>query len=329
MPNNLKDLFKNKTSLWLLGIAAVLLLAILVISPQMRTPTPRKPEPVTPAPEVKKYQEEPTITVFLHKTNGIEKMPLEKYLEGVVAAEIGPKFPPEALKAQAIVARSMTMAKIVRGGVQNEHNADTCDLPEHFQAYDRDKVTPAIAKAVKDTRGQVLLYNGRFAYALFHSYAGPRTASLQESFPELAKTAAPYTQVVDSPGARFAPPRERRWQASVPKSELQGIFGSGADIDAIKITRKGPSGRAIDITAGDKAAKGYDLRMRLGPERLRSTLITGISVKGNNVVFTGTGWGHGCGMAQWGAYEMAKEGKTAREIVEHYYPNTRLFTAWK
>ncbi|MGE5544283.1 MAG: SpoIID/LytB domain-containing protein [Bacillota bacterium] len=327
MPNNFKDIFKNKTSLWLLGIAALLLVGILLFNQELRTPTPRKP--VTPAPEVRKYREEPTIAVFLHKTNTTEKMPLEKYLEGVVAAEIGPKFPAEALKAQAIVARSMTMAKIVRGGVQKQHNTDTCDLPEHFQAYNRAAVTPEISKAVKDTRGQVLLYKGRFAYALFHSYAGPRTASLEESFPELSDVAGPYTQVLDSPGAKYAPARERRWQASVPKSELQAIFGSGADLNAIKITRKGPSGRAIDITAGDKTIKGYDLRTRLGPEKLRSTLITDISIKGNNVVFTGTGWGHGCGMAQWGAYEMAKEGKSAREIVQHYYPKTRLFSAWK
>ena len=248
LPNDMKDIFKNKTSLWLLGIAAVLLLSILLISPQMRTPMPRKP--ITPAPEVAKYKEEPTITVFLHETGATEKMPLEKYLEGVVAAEIGPKFPTEALKAQAIVARSMTMAKIVRGGVQKVHNTDTCDLPEHFQAYSRQDITPAISKAVQATRGQVLLYNRKFAYVLFHSYAGPRTASLQEAFPELSKIATPYIKVVDSPGAKYAPARERRWQASVPKSELQGIFGSGADLNAIKITRKGPSGGQLTSPPG-------------------------------------------------------------------------------
>ena len=327
MQNRFKDIFRNKTSIWLLGIAAILLVGIMIVNQEMRAPTPRRP--VTPATEVKKYKEEPEITVYLHQSNTTEKMPLEKYLEGVVAAEIGPKFPEEALKARAIVARTMTMAKIIRGGVRDEHNTDTCDLPEHFQAYSRAKVTPEISKAVKETRGQVLLYNGKFVYALFHSYAGPRTASLQESFPELSDIAGAYTEVVDSPGAKYAPARERRWQASIPKSELQAIFGSGADLNAIKITRKGPSGRAIDITAGDRSIKGYDLRTRLGPERLRSTLISDISVKGNNVVFTGTGWGHGCGMAQWGAYEMAKEGKTAKEILNHYYPKTDLFTAWE
>lgn len=327
MPDNLNDLFKNKTTLWLVGIAVVLLLAVLVIKPPARTPTPRKP--VTPAPEVTKYREEPSITVFLHKTNSTAEMPLEKYLEGVVAAEIGPKFPTEALKAQAIVARSMTMAKIVKGGVHKIHHTDTCDLPEHFQAYDREEITPAITKAVAATRGQVLLHEGRFAYLLFHSYAGPQTAALQEAFPELADTAGSYIKVKDSPGAKYAPDREKRWQATVSRSELEGIFGKGADISAIKITRKGPSGRAIDINAGDKTVKGYDLRMRLGPERLRSTLISDITVKGDQVLFTGTGWGHGCGMSQWGAYEMAKEGKNAGQIVDYYFPDTELFKAWK
>lgn len=326
MPDNLKDMFQGKTAYWLLGIAGALLLGIFLFNPQMRSPV-RKP--VTPAPEVRNYREEPTVSVFLHETNSIEKMPLEKYLEGVVAAEIGPKFPAEALRAQAIVARSMTMAKIVRGGVQKLHKTDTCNLPEHFQAYSRKDVTPAISQAVKATRGQVLLYKGRFAYVLFHSYAGPRTAALQESFPELSKIAGPYIQVLRSSGAKYAPAKERKWQATVPKSELLAIFGTGANLDAIKITRKGPSGRAIDITAGKKTVKGYDLRMRLGSQRLKSTLISNIAVKGNNVVFTGTGWGHGCGMAQWGAYQMAKEGKTARQIVNYYFPKTQQFKAWK
>ena len=137
MQNRFKDIFRNKTSIWLLGIAAILLVGIMIVNQEMRAPTPRRP--VTPAPEVKKYKEEPEITVYLHQSNTTEKMPLEKYLEGVVAAEIGPKFPEEALKAQAIVARTMTMAKIIRGGVRDEHNTDTCDLPEHFQAYSRGK----------------------------------------------------------------------------------------------------------------------------------------------------------------------------------------------
>ncbi|NLV17548.1 MAG: SpoIID/LytB domain-containing protein [Syntrophomonadaceae bacterium] len=323
----LKDSLQNKNTYWILGIVAALILLgiILVAMPGRETPPARRPLD----PEVSEIKEEPTISVFRHATGKTEHMPLEKYLEGVVAAEIGPKFPAEALKAQAIVARSMTMAKIVRGGVKNVHNTDTCDLPEHFQAYDLEKVTPEISKAVQDTRGQVLLHKGKFAYLLFHSYAGPKTADLRESFPELVEIADSYIKVVDSPGAKYAPDDVKQWEASIPRGELQNIFGAGADLSAIKITKKGPSGRAIDITAGKSAVKGYDLRSRLGAQRLKSTLISSIAVQGNNVVFTGQGWGHGCGMAQWGAYAMAEDGKTARQIVSYYFPNTDFHKAWK
>ncbi|NLB17990.1 MAG: SpoIID/LytB domain-containing protein, partial [Syntrophomonadaceae bacterium] len=266
----LKDSLKNKNMYWILGIAAALTLIGIVLSsmPGRETPPARKPL----APEVSEIKEEPTVSVFRHATGKTEQMPLEKYLEGVIAAEIGPKFPAEALQAQAIVARSMTMAKIVRGGVKNVHNTDTCDLPEHFQAYDLKKVTPAISKAVKDTRGQVLLHEGKFAYLLFHSYAGPKTADLREGFPELTKIADSYIEVVDSPGAKYAPDDVKQWEATIPRGELQNIFGSGANLDEIKITKKGPSGRAIDITAGNATVKGYDLRKRLGAQRLKSTL---------------------------------------------------------
>ena len=138
------------------------------------------------------------------------------------------------------MARTMTMAKIVRGGVTKLHNTDTCDLPEHFQAYDPNRITPKISQAVKATRGQVLLYDGKFAYVLFHSYAGSKTASLQESFPELTKIAGPYIQVMRSPGSKYAPAKERRWQAVVPKSELQPIFGTGANLTPSKLPAKAP-----------------------------------------------------------------------------------------
>lgn len=324
----------TKNVYWTIGIIAVILVLALAFFLPRKSPSPsRKPlttKNVTLAPEVKKYTEEPVITVFRHATNTTQKMPLEKYLEGVVAAEVGPKPPAEALKAQAITARSLTMAKILyTGGVKKLHNTEACDLPEHFQAYDEKAVTPQITAAVKSTRGQLILYKGKFAYALFSSYAGKKTASLSESFPDLIKIANPYIKVLASPGAKYAPANEKYWTASIPKSELQNIFGPDAKIDGIIITKKGPSGRAIDITAGIKTVKGYDLRSRLGGQRLRSTLITSIKVQGDKVVFKGEGWGHGCGMSQWGAFEMAKNGKTATQILTYYFPNTQVVKVWK
>lgn len=322
----------NKSTYWAVGIAGVLLVGLLAYLPN-KTPV-RKPvapqQKVTLAPEVKKYTEEPTISVFRHATNSTENMPIEKYLQGVVAAEIGPKPPAQALRAQAITARSMTMAKILyTGGVKKQHNTEACDLPEHFQAYDQKAITPEITAAVKATRGQLVLYKGKFAYALFSSYAGKKTASLSESFPDLIKIANPYIKVLSSPGAKYVPAKEKYWTATISKSQLQNIFGAGANIDDIRITRRGPSGRALDIAAGKKIVKGYDLRTQIGGLILKSTMINSITVQGDKVVFKGEGWGHGCGLSQWGAFEMAKNGKSARQILNYYFPNTQVVKVWK
>lgn len=318
---------------WIAGAAAVLVLLVSMTSPARRNPVRSPLIPISETrlkPEVAKLKSEPSISFYSHATNQKSNIKLERYLEGVIAGEIGGSYPSEALKAQAIVARSMTLAKIqYTGGTKDLHGTDACDLPEHFQAYKPDQITPSIRKAVQETRGQIAVYNGKFAYTNFHSYAGPKTADISESFPSLASIAGPYTKVVDSPGARYAPANEKNWQTTVSKSELESIFGSGADISALKIANRGPSGRVLDFTAGDKTVKGYDLRTKLGPDKMKSTLITEMKVEGDQVVFKGEGWGHGAGMAQWGAYEMAKDGKTAAQIISHYYPGTRLVDQWR
>lgn len=333
------DRMDKKTTYWIVGIAAALLFVALVanLSPfgsPARKPSPaRKTMPGYQPPlssQVQKYRQEPTITLFRHATNTVQEMPLEKYLEGVVAAEVGTKPPMEALKAQAIVSRSLTMAKLVYGKeVKRLHNTDACDLPEHFQAYNEKAVTDNIRQAVKETRGQCVLYQGKFAYALFHSYSGKRTADLSEYFPELTKIASAYIKSLPSPGAAYAPAKEKNWKVAIPKAELASIFGSGADLDKIRIVKRGPSGRAIDIAAGKKTIKAYELRSRLGSQRLKSTLITRITSRGDKVIFQGQGWGHGCGLSQWGAYEMAKKGKKAEQIIDYYFPGCQLVQVWK
>lgn len=94
-------------------------------------------------------------------------------------------------------------------------------------------------------------------------------------------------------------------------------------LDDIKISKRGPSGRALTIKAGDASIPAVDLRQELGFDRLYSTALNSIKAEGDEIVFKGTGWGHGCGMEQWGAYTMAKEGKNARQILKHYFPKSR------
>ena len=101
------------------------------------------------------------------------------------------------------------------------------------------------------------------------------------------------------------------------------------NLSDIKVGQKGPSGRALTVTAGSASIAGVDLRQKVGFDKLYSTYFTSITVEGNNVVFKGSGWGHGAGMEQWGAYTMAQEGKSAKAIVEHYYPNTMWTQLYK
>lgn len=299
--------------------------------------TSQKPGPEAPAkkpaalaPEVKKINSEPTISLYRNATGEKQYIKMEDYIKGVVAAEIGPKFPMEALKAQAIVARTMTLALInYESGSRGKHGTDASDNHTEFQAYDEKKITDKISQAVDATRGEILTYNGKFVYGEFHSVSNGKTADINESFPKLRSKVGTYIRPVASNGIKYAPAKYRNWTVKVPRSEIKSIMGSKAgSLDDIRISKKGPSGRALTITAGSASIAAVDLRQRVGFDRLYSTGLSSVKAQGNNIVFKGSGWGHGAGMEQWGAYAMAKEGKTARQIVEHYYPTatwTKLY----
>lgn len=287
----------------------------------------RKPQQLSS--EVKKYTDEPTISLYRSASGATQNIKLEQYVKGVVAAEIGPKFPMEALKAQAIVARTMTLALLeYENGTRGKHNTDASDNHTEFQAYDNKAITDNISKAVNETRGQVLTYNGKFAYALFHSASKDKTASIEEGFPTL-KDKAPYLVPVDTNGLKNAPAKYRNWTVKVPVWKVKQIMGSKAgDLSDIKVSKRGPSGRALTISAGQASITAVKLREEIGFDSLYSTQINTIQKQGNQIVFKGSGWGHGVGMEQWGAYTMAKDGKTARQIVEHYFPRmqwTKLY----
>ncbi|HWP95976.1 MAG TPA: SpoIID/LytB domain-containing protein [Syntrophomonadaceae bacterium] len=281
------------------------------------------PGPVQQSPEVAKYKSEPTISLYRTATGKTEQIKLEEYIKGVVAAEIGPNYPMEALKAQAIVARTLTLALLeYENGTRAKHKTDASDSHTEFQAYDEKKVNDNISKAVDDTRGQVLTYQGKFVYALFHSLSKDKTASIEEGFPKLQSKAA-YLVPVSTNGMKNAPVKYKNWTVKVPVSEIKNILGPKAgNLSDIKISKRGPSGRALTITAGQASIEAVDLREKIGFDRLFSTVISSIKVEGSNVVFMGDGWGHGCGMEQWGAFTMAQEGSNARQIVEHYFPGT-------
>lgn len=319
--------YKNKQNLFSLSLLILLLVLIPLLPGCAKKETKKPLAPPKLAPEVARIKsQEPTITLYRYATGGKESLPLEQYIKGVVAAEIGDEFPMEALKAQAVVARTMTMALIAyEGGTRKLHNTDASDNHTEFQAYDPDKITDKISKAVDATRGQFLISDkGKFVYALFHSASKDKTADITESFPKL-KNKASYLVSVPTNGLKNAPDKYKKWTVKVPRSQVRAIMGSKAgSLDDIRISKRGPSGRALTIAAGKASISAVELREKIGFDRLFSTQLSRIYPQGGYIVFEGSGWGHGAGMEQWGAYTMAKEGKKFSQIIAHYFPKAKM-----
>ncbi|MDO4541063.1 MAG: SpoIID/LytB domain-containing protein [Syntrophomonadaceae bacterium] len=277
------------------------------------------------AEEVKALTAEPQLTLHRNDSGEIQTIMMEEYLKGVVAAEIGKQFPLEALKAQAIVARTMTLALLnYEGGTHEAHGTDVSDEHTEFQAYDETAITEDITQAVAATRGMVLVSEGKYAYTLFSSVSEGTTASIEEGFPTLADKAGDYIQPVATDGLKNAPEKYRSWEVRLPVSSVKRIMQMDAQtpLESIEITQRGPSQRVMEISANNGAytVSGVDFRQGAGFDHLYSTIIHEMKLEGEELIITGAGWGHGCGMEQWGAYTMAEEGADAMAILSHYYP---------
>lgn len=314
------------------GVVCLILISAFLFSlPGCKQQAKKPPaKPLRLSAEVKKYSTEPGISLYRTATGAKQQLKMEEYLKGVLAAEMSNKFPLEALKAQAIVARTMTLALLeYENGTRKKHGTDASDNHLEFQQYNEKQITDKISRAVDETRGQVLTYQGKFAYAMFHSLSKDKTASMAEGFPNLAKKAG-YLVPVSTNGMKYAPTKYKSWTVKVPRWKMKNLMGSKAgNLDDIRISQRGPSGRAMVVTAGSATIKAVDLRKEIGPDKLYSTIWSSVKPQGNDIVFKGSGWGHGVGLEQWGAYTMAKEGKNARQIVEHYFPKTTWTRLYK
>ncbi|WP_143299327.1 SpoIID/LytB domain-containing protein, partial [Carboxydothermus pertinax] len=133
-----------------------------------------------PIPPMKKYRTEPTVTVFFNDTGQKKRMKLEEYIVGVVAAEMEPDWPVNALAAQAILARTFALENIESGRVKKLHGTDVSTNIEESQAYDEKRITDKVRKAVQMTRGEVVLYQGKFIKAWFNACDGGISASAKE-----------------------------------------------------------------------------------------------------------------------------------------------------
>ena len=284
-------------------------------------------------PPVQVKTGEKLIRVYFHETGITKTMPLEEYVVGVVAAEMPAHFEMEALKAQAVAARTYALKRMQEN--PSHPGADVCTDPNHCQAYLDDgdlrkkwgilnfwRYKSKIEAAVNSTRGLVLTYQGKLVDPAYHANSGGRT---EEAVHVWGKE-VPYLQSVPSPWDEGDPNYQRILTFTL--EELQGKLGgqvlpvaanlpSGNFIEALERT---PTGRIKLLRLGNKILPGGEARKLLG---LPSTNFTW-EVEGNKIHFRVIGYGHGVGMSQYGANGMAREGYDFLSILRHYYPGTEV-----
>ncbi|MDE6454383.1 MAG: stage II sporulation protein D [Dysosmobacter sp.] len=315
-------------------LAALFLLPLLVAAPFRSTLFERE-EPVdetereAPAPPFASGALDASRPLRVLDGEEVLEMDLGTYLVGVVRAEMPASFEQEALKAQAVAARTYTLYKLQSSGNHGEA-ADICTDHTCCQAYAGEDAARAnwgeqagayeakVEAAVRETDGETVLYGGVPILAVFHS----SSAGLTRAAGEVWVNDLPYLQAVDSPepGDRIPNYYSRvEFTAEELKAKLQTAF-PGADLSGgmegwLKDPAADSAGSVDTLSVGGMTAKGTQVRSALG---LRSACFTWEAQEGKMVFFV-TGYGHGVGLSQYGAGAMAAAGADYREILTHYY----------
>ncbi len=271
------------------------------------------------------------ITLYSKEDGKVYRLDLEKYLIGVVAAEMPAEFSMEALKAQSVAARTVAIQRLPRfggRGCRHYRGADFCDDPAESQAWLSEvnlrrkwgvvsfsKYYRKVEAAVIQTAGEIMTYNNRPIDAVFHSTCGVGTAAASEVW----HYNVPYLQS-ESCGYDLRSTRLRN-SFIFSWNQLTGLLKiPAATIQKIRVTRRSATGRVLWLTMGDYGMSGEDFRKTVG---LTSTCFTW-KMTSAGIYFTAIGYGHGVGMCQYGANGMALQGLKYRRILGHYYRGIRL-----
>ena len=278
------------------------------------------------------------VKLYRSESKKIEEIPLEEYLCGVVSAEMQANYESEALKAQAVAACTYTIYRyensIKNPTIDNGHpDAYVCDDFTHCKSYlspdmavERwgqdwfNKYYPNITSAVKQVCGQVITYENQVINAVFHAISSGTTEPAENVW----GTKIPYLVSVDSSFDTTAAGYESTvtFSAADVKKKLEEI-SIEVDGDATKWFSPpilGSAGSVASVKVGNKSVSGTQIRTLFG---LRSTAFS-ISASKNDITFTVHGYGHQVGMSQNGANELAKQGKTYTEILQHYYSGVEI-----
>ena len=279
----------------------------------------------------------------------INELLLEQYLCKVVPSEMPASYELEALKVQAVCARSYAYRQMAEFGYPEyeTHVNDSTD----YQVYGNSLPQESSNLAIQETAGQVLKYNGEIAVTYYYSTSCGKTTSL-EAWGSASASETGYLQSVSVSGSDGDYEKDLpwyKWRAEIPVTTLSNLIGlnTGTDtgtLQSVEVTKRGPGDIALQITAtGDKGSVTVDtenkIRTALGgsgytitkndgssmdsTKLLPSAFIT-ITKSGDQFVIDGGGFGHGIGMSQNGANEMAKHGKNYIDILTLFYPGTAV-----
>ena len=282
-----------------------------------------------------KEKENETLSVYIKNEDRVEQMNMAQYLKEVVSAEMPASFEPEALKAQAVAARSYLEARrnaYKTSGIPDVHKgAEICTDSAHCKAWiseekrrkswgtEADVNWRKISNAVDATLGEVMTYNGEIISAVFHSTSSGKT----ENSKDVWGGERPYLVSVDSPGDLQSPKYKSEKEMTMEefkKTATENIKGVDFSKEIIGDIYRSEAGGILSISIGGAAVKGTEFRKIFG---LRSTNVN-IVQNGDKINFDVTGYGHGVGMSQYGANYLASEGKNYKEILKTYYTGIEI-----
>lgn len=281
------------------------------------------------------YEKYKTIKLLHSETMQIEELNIDEYLYGVVSSEMPANFELEALKAQAVVARTYTIYQIIHNSSKHE-NADICDnylccqswisKEERFSKWNSEEAESnwnKIVQAVNETKGKIVTYNKQPINAFFHANSGGVTESSLNIWSGIDY---PYLKSVETSGedgyTQYASEVILNKQELLEKikTQYEDCKIDFAQQDCIQILEYTSSGRVKTIKFGNKEIAGTEARTLLG---LKSTNFE-VAIDGENIIFSVTGYGHGVGMSQTGADSLAKQGLKYEEIIKHFYTNVEI-----
>jgi stage II sporulation protein D len=333
--------FKPGAILWATFGLSLLLIVTIIIPGLLVRKIPHSATgsvPHSPAAQSVMGSQSLMIPVYLSKKAAVETLPLEDYVKGVVAAEMPVEFELEALKAQAMAARTYIVRRIMDKDFSEvptsdawvtdttAHQAYTSldDLKAEWGSKTYETNIAKINRAVEETKDLVLTYGGKPINATFFSTSNGYTENSEDYWPDKI----PYLRSVPSPwdiklSSRYQATVTFDYKTVLQKLGVSNISTVNSRSTGIQVLERSAGHRIKKMKIGGKTFSGREVREKL------DLASSGFDWKwqGTQLVFTTYGYGHGVGLSQWGAEGMAKQGKTADEIVSYYYTGISITKA--